>query len=183
MASKSIAVAVLSCLIASTAGADPRPKRPAGTVALTTAALSGRGPALLQMVRKASAAPAVFSDNDGWRVFYALAVPHALPSSEITIKVSDVSQPKQPKQPLCTRHKVIYSDAEVTRGQLLLTRDEVSSPNAKLLLEIESDGELIARQTFFIKGKAAASPASIDFSAEEAVADDDDGGQVANRRK
>ena len=185
MRSNMMAIAsVLTCLLAATAGAESRPRRPAGTVALTAGSLSGSGPALVKKVRKASAARAVFvedEDDKGWRVHYALAVPHALPSSEITLKLSDVSRPRQPKQPVCAFHKIIYSEAAVTRGSFLLTRDEVLSPNAQLLLEIESDGELIARQTFQIRGEVVAGARTIDFSEDDGG--EDEVAEVRNRRR
>lgn len=182
MASNTVSIAsVMTCLLVTAASAGPKPKAPAGTVALTTASISGRGPELVAKVKKACKSNTVFADQDGWRVHYALAVPKALPSAEITIKISDISQPREP-QPVATLHKVVYSEAEVTRGNFRLTRDEVISPNAKLLVEIESDGELLAKQTFFIQGKVEARPKSIDFSEDEAVADNGEP-EVTNRRR
>lgn len=172
-----LSFAIIAMLVAPTR-ADRRPKA-AATVALTTSSISGTGPALVKKVKKASASRAVFfAGEDGWNVHYALAVPSALPASEITLKISDISRGKQP---ICTRHKFIYNASPVTRGQFTLTRDDVVSPNAKLLLEIESDGEPIARQTFFIQGKVATGPAIVDFSEEEA--DGDDEMDVASKRR
>jgi len=177
----SVVAGALACFLASTASAGPRSKRPKGVVALTKASLSGKGPALLKKVRKASTGRAVFFDKDGWRIYYALAAPHSLSSSELTIRISDVSFPRQPKQPVLTRHKLIYSQSPVMKGQFLLTRDDVPSPNARLLIEIESDGVLVAQRTFFIQGKVDNGPRSVDFSEEEANASDDEP-EVANRR-
>lgn len=180
---------VLMCLLVTVAQAGPRAKRETGAVALTTAALAGGGAELVKKVQKAKAATPVFqesAEDKGWRVHYSLAVPHALPSSEITLKVSDVTQPRRPKQPVCSFHKVVYSEAAVTRGNFLLTRDEVLSPNAQLLLEIESDGQVIARQTFQIRGEGGGRTKTISFAEDEESDDEDEGERTAdvrNRRR
>jgi hypothetical protein len=183
--SRSLFVVLLVLASSGAARAERGRTKPAAAtaaIALTAVSISGSGPALVAKVKRASKANAVFRDRDGaWQIHYALAVPRSLPASEITLKISDVTGDKQP---ICTRHKIIYSEAVVSRGQFVLTRDEVVSPNAKLLLEIESDGEPVARQTFFIQG-AAAGTGPIEFSSDEANADDDDADErpAANSRR
>ena len=106
-----------------------------------------------------------------------------MPVPELDLKISDVSRAKQP---VATRHKIVYSDAAVVRGSFKLTRDEVLSANAKLLLEIESDGEPLAKRTFFIQTRSGAATGTkkIDFTAEEASASDAaDSRTVATKRR
>lgn len=146
---------------------------PSAPLALTAASLPGTGTALVKKVKRASGGRAVFYDHDGtWVVHYALVLTRPLPSAELTLKISDVTRAKQA---LGTRHKIIYSEAAVARGSFTLTRDEVVSPNAKLMLEIESDGGSVARRTFFIQGKASrpSGPGKLEFSEADAEAGDD----------
>jgi hypothetical protein len=73
----------------------------------------------------------------------------------------------------------------VIRGTFKLTRDEVLSVNSKLLLELESDGVPLVKRTFFIQSKSGAvtGPSKIDFTADQAAADDDaDLESVATKR-
>lgn len=146
---------------------------PAAALALTPAPMPGTGAVLVKKVKRASAGRAVFHDRDGaWTVHYAVVLGRSLPSSELTLRISDVSRRKQP---LGTRHKVIYSEAAVARGSFTLTRDEVVTPNARLMLEIESDGQAVAKKTFYIQGPPTRGGATtkIDLSAADASADEE----------
>ena len=159
-------------LSAAVAIADAGPKKSPSVLALTPASLSGSGPSLLKKVKAADARPVLIYEQDGeWTVHYAIALASPLSVPELDLKISDVSRTKQA---VGTRHKIVYSDATVVRGSFKLTREEVLSVNAKLMLEIESDGELLAKRTFFIQSKSAVAtgPRKIDFSADEASASD-----------
>ena len=177
-----LAVVLLTSAVA-IADAGP-PKKPTNVVALTTTSLRGTGPDLLKKVKTADPGRVLFYDQDGeWTVHYAIALTSPLPVPEIDLKISDVSRTKQS---LGTRHKIVYTDANVVRGSFKLTRDEVLSPNAKLLLEIESDGEPIVKRTFFIQSKVGASTGTktLDFSGDEASgSDSEDNEPVATKRR
>ncbi|HEU0031348.1 MAG TPA: hypothetical protein VFQ53_11995 [Kofleriaceae bacterium] len=171
----------LVMLSAAVAIADAGPaKKPTSSLALTPTSLGGTGPALIKKVKAADSSRALFLEQDGeWTIHYAIALAAPLPVPELDLKISDVSRAKQP---IATRHKIVYADAAVVRGSFKLTRDEVLSANAKLVLEIESDRELVAKRTFFIKGKAGAT-GKIEFTDDEANASDtDDSGVAAKRR-
>ena len=163
------------------AGAGPA-KKSATVLALTPTALSGSGPSLLKKVKGADAGRVLFYEQDGeWTVHYAIALAGPLPTPELDLKIADVSRAKQP---IATRHKIVYSDALVVRGSFKLTRGEVLAVNAKLLLEIESDGEPVAKRTFFIQSKAGpAGTKKIDFTAEEASASDRVDTDLATKRR
>ena len=163
--------------------ADAAPKKPANILALTPSSLSGSGPTLLKKVKAADPARALFYDQDGeWTVYYAIALTSPLPAPEIDLKISDVSRTKQS---VGRRHKIVYTDADVVRGSFKLTREEVLSPNAKLLLEIESDGVPVVQRAFFIKTKGdGTSSNKIEFTSDEAAADDTvDADAVATKRR
>lgn len=176
-----LALVLLSSAVA-ISEAGPQ-KKVANVLALTPASLSGTGPSLLKKVKSADAGRVLFYDQDGeWTVHYAIALARPLPAPEIDLKISDVSRTKQP---VGTRHKIVYTDAAVVRGTFTLTREEVLSPNAKLLLEIESDGEPVVSRTFFIQSKAAVtSTKKIEFTSDEAAgADSVDTGPIATKRR
>jgi hypothetical protein len=176
-----LAIVMLSTAVA-IADAGPA-KKSANVLALTPASLSGNGPSLLKKVKAADAGRVLFYEQDGeWTVHYAIALASPLPVPELDLKISDVSRTKQP---VATRHKIVYSDAAVVRGSFKLTRDEVLSVNAKLLLEIESDGEPVAKRTFFIQSKSGVTGTrKIDFTADEASASDTvDTDTVATKRR
>ncbi|MBA3457830.1 MAG: hypothetical protein H0T42_32405 [Deltaproteobacteria bacterium] len=180
----SIKLAILM-LSSAAAIADAGPaKKTANILALTPASLSGSGPTLLKKVKAADAGRVLFHEQDGeWTVHYAIALTSPLPVPELDLKISDVSRSKQP---VGTRHKIVYTDAGVVRGSFKLTRDEVLSVNAKLMLEIESDGEPLAKRTFFIQSKNAGptGPRKIDFTADQAAGDDSmDTETVATKRR
>jgi hypothetical protein len=160
-----LAIVMLSTAVAI---ADAGPAK-TSVLALTPASLSGSGPSLVKKVKAADAGRVMFHEQDGeWTVHYAIALAGPLSVPELDLKISDVSRGKQT---VATRHKIVYSDAAVVRGSFKLTRDEVLSVNAKLLLEIASDGEPVAKRTFFIQGKSGATGTrKIDFSADEASA-------------
>jgi hypothetical protein len=169
-----LAIVMVSSAVA-IADAGPG-KKSASVVALTSTSLSGSGPGLVKKVKAAGGRRVLIYDQDGeWTVHYAIALASPLAASELDLKISDVSRSKQT---IATRHKIVYSDAAVVRGSFQLTRDEVLSVNAKLLLEIASDGEPIANRTFFIQSKTAGTGArTIDFTDDEAVASDTDDGE------
>lgn len=177
-----LAVVLLSSSVAISA-AGPAKKAP-NALALTPASLNGSGPALLKKVKAANSGRVLFYDQDGeWTVHYAIALTSPLPSPEIDLKISDVSRTKQS---VGTRHKIVYTDANVVRGSFKLTRDEVLSPNAKLLLEIDSGGEPIVKRTFFIQSKTAAVTGTkkLAFTADEASgADAAENEPVATKRR
>ncbi|MDQ3338332.1 MAG: hypothetical protein M4D80_24465 [Myxococcota bacterium] len=176
-----LAIVLLSTAVA-IADAGPA-KKSANVLALTPASLSGSGPSLLKKVKAADSRPVLIYEQDGeWTVHYAIALTSPLPVPELDLKISDVSRTKQP---VGTRHKIVYSDAAVVRGSFKLTRDEVLSVNAKLLLEIASDGELLAKRTFFIQSKSGAVTGAkqIDFTADEASASDTGDSPVATKRR
>ena len=173
-------VLLLSAVAISAAG--PTKKAPT-TLALTSASLSGSGPSLLKKVKAANPGRVLFYDQDGeWTVHYAIALTSPLPAPEIELRISDVSRTKQS---VGTRHKIVYTDANVVRGSFKLTRDEVLSPNAKLLLEIESDGVPVVKRTFFIQSKGAVTGRkTLEFTADEvAGADTADHEPVATKRR
>ncbi len=149
------------------------PKKVANVLALTPTSLSGTGPSLLKKVKSADPGRVLFYEQDGeWTVYYAIALARPLPAPELELKISDVSRTKQP---VGTRHKIVYADAAVVRGNFKLTREEVLAPNAKLLLEIESDGVPVVNRTFFIQTRGAATGATtktIAFTGDEAAGDD-----------
>ncbi len=179
---------------ASVAVADAGPAKKKVNVAVTAPAnvnvlalgptsWSGSGPSLVKKVRAADAGRVVLYEEDGqWVVHYAIALVKPLEVPEIDLKISDVSGAKET---IASRHKIVYSDAPVVRGSFTLTRDEVLSANAKLLLEIHSDGESVANRMFFIQSTAPATESkSIDFTAEEAAgADDADTKAVTTKRR
>ena len=171
-------------LATSAAIADAGPgKTSANVLALTPASLSGSGPSLLKKVKAADRARVmIYEQNGEWTVHYAIALASPLPVPELDLKIFDVSRTKQH---VASRHKIVYSDAAVVRGSFKLTRDEVLSVNAKLLLEIESDGGPVAKQTFFIQSKnGAPSTRKIDFTADEAsTADTVETGAIATKRR
>lgn len=175
-----LAIVMLSTAVAV---ADAAPARkPANVLALTPASLSGSGPSLVKKVKAADARRVLIYDQDGeWTVHYAIALARPLPVPELDLKISDVTRTKQP---IATRHKIVYSDAAVVRGSFTLTRDEVLSVNAKLVLEIESDGEPVARRVFFIQSKTAATGTrKIEFTADEASASDTVDDELATKRR
>jgi hypothetical protein len=178
------AALLLVTLTSATAFAGPKAK---STLALTPASLAGNGAELVKKVKRAdtSAKPAVFHECEGqWTVHYAVALAVSVPSAELTLKITDVSRSTGPEL-VATRRKFVYSDAAVARGTFKLDHDDVSSPNAKLLLEIESDGVAITKQTFYIQGPARTTTAgAIAFTAAEAASDDEiEAGDVANKRR
>jgi len=176
-----LAIVLLSTAVA-VVDAGPA-KKSANVVALTSASLSGSGPGLVKKVKAADAGRALFFEQDGeWTVHYAIALANPLPAPELELKISDVSRTKQP---LATRHKIVYANGGVVRGSFKLTRDEVLSVNAKLLLEIASDGEPLAKRTFFIQSKGGATGTrKIEFTADEASASDSvDARTVATKRR
>ena len=176
-----LAIVMLSTAVA-IADAGPA-KKSAHVLALTPVSLSGSGPILVKKVKAADAGRVLFYEQDGeWTVHYAIALASPLPVPELDLKISDVSRAKQP---VATRHKIVYSDAAVVRGSFTLSRDEVLSVNAKLLLEIESDGESVAKRTFFIQSKSGGSGTrKIDFTADEAsAADSTDTDRIAAKRR
>lgn len=146
-------------------------KKAANVLALTPTSLSGAGPTLIKKVKTANPGRVLFYDQDGeWTVHYSIALSQPLPTPELELKISDVTKIKQS---IAARHKIVYTDAAVIRGSFKLTRDEVLSPNAKLLLEIESDGVPIVSRTFFIQTKNTASGTKkIEFTSDEASASD-----------
>ncbi|MBA3394387.1 MAG: hypothetical protein H0T89_17205 [Deltaproteobacteria bacterium] len=165
-----LAIVLLSTAVA-TVEAGPA-KKPVNVLALTPASLSGSGPSLVKKVKAADAGRVLIYEQDGeWTVHYAIALASPLQVPELDLKISDVSRTKQT---VGTRHKMVYSDAAVVRGSFKLTRDEVLSVNAKLLLEIASDGEPLAKRTFFIQSKSVSATGTrqIDFSADEASGSD-----------
>lgn len=159
-------------------------KKTAHVLALTPASLSGSGPSLLKKVKAADPGRVLFYEQDGeWTVHYAIALARPLPSPELELKISDVSRTKQP---VGTRHKIVYTDAAVVRGAFTLTREELLSPNAKLLLEIESDGIPVVNRAFFIqtKGAAVAGTKKIEFTGDEAAGGDSvDTETIATKRR
>ncbi len=177
-----LAIVLLSSAVA-IADAGPA-KQAANILALTPASLSGSGPTLLKKVKAADPGRVLFYEQDGeWTVHYAIALTSPLPVPELDLKISDVSRTKQP---VGTRHKIVYTDAAVIRGTFKLTRDEVLSVNSKLMLEIESDGVPLAKRAFFIQSRSAAvtSTGKIDFTADQAAADDTvDTETVATKRR
>lgn len=174
---------LLVTLTSATAFAGPKAK---STLALTPASIAGNGAELVKKVKRAdtSAKPAVFHECEGqWTVHYAVALVVPVPSAELTLKITDVSRASDP-EPVATRRKFVYSDAAVARGMFKLDHDDVASPNAKLLLEIESDGVAITKQTFYIQGPSRATAGAIAFTAEEAASDDDvEADDVKNKRR
>lgn len=161
--------ALLVVGLSGTAIAGPK----SNALALTSTSITGSGAELVKKVKRASAPAkaAVFHECDGaWTVNYAVALAVTIPSAELTLKITDVSGAE--RETVAVRRKFVYSDAAVARGVIKLDHDEVVSPNAKLLLEIESDGVAIAKQTFFIQG-AARTAKPIVFSAEEAASGDE----------
>jgi hypothetical protein len=177
-----LAIVLLSTAVA-IADAGPA-KKSANVLALTPVSLSGSGPSLVKKVKAANAGRVAFYEHDGeWTVHYAIALASPLPVPELDLKISDVSRTKQP---VAKRHKIVYSDAAVVRGSFKLTRDEVLSVNAKLLLEIESDGEPVAKRIFIIQSKrgAVTGTKKIHFTAEEASASDSaDSRAIATKRR
>jgi hypothetical protein len=176
-----LAVVLLSTAVTM---AHAGPAKKPSALALTPASLSGSGPNLVKKVKSIDARPVLFFEQDGeWTVHYAIALASPLEVPELDLKISDVTRAKQS---IGTRHKIVYSDAAVVRCSFKLTRDEVLSVNAKLMLEIESDGQLLAKRTFFIQSKsgAAGGTRKIDFSADEASAADTlDSPAVTTRRR
>jgi hypothetical protein len=176
-----LAIVMVSSAVA-IADAGPA-KKSANVLAVTPASLNGSGPSLTKKVKAADAGRVLLYEQDGeWTVHYAIALASPLPVPELDLKISDVSRTKQP---IATRHKIVYSDAAVVRGSFKLTRDDVVSVNAKLLLEIESDGEPVAKRTFFIQSKSGATGTrKIDFTADEAsAADSVDSDRFATKRR
>lgn len=113
---------------------------------------------------------AIYDELDGaWTIHYSLAFSRIVESPELTLKISDPAR----KQILATRSKFAFGERSALRGSIRLSREEVVSPNAALLLEIESDGRVIASRRFFIQGKAevvAPATGTVEFSAADAVA-------------
>ncbi|MBA3463603.1 MAG: hypothetical protein H0T46_26840 [Deltaproteobacteria bacterium] len=177
-----LALVLLSTAVA-ISEAGPQ-KKAANVLALTPASLSGAGPSLLKKVKAADPGRVMIYDQDGeWTVHYAIALARPLPAPELALKISDVSRTKQA---VGTRHKIVYTEAAVIRGTFKLTRDEVLSPNAKLLLEIECDGAAVASRTFFIQSKTAVTTSTkkIDFTGDEAAAADSfDTETIATKRR
>ncbi len=180
MTFKLATVLLVSAVAISDAGP---PKKTANVLALTTVSLRGTGPDLVKKVKTANPGRVSFYEQDGeWTVHYAISLARPLPAAELELKISDVSRSKQP---LATRRKIVYTDATVVRGTFKLTRDDVLSANAKLLLEIESDGVPVVNRTFFIQNKGGTTTTkSIDFTSDEATAADTiDAESVATKRR
>lgn len=176
-----LAVVLLSSAVA-VSSASP-PKKGPNALALTAASLSGSGPTLMKKVKAANPGRVLFFDQDGeWTVHYAIALTSPLPSPEIDLKISDVTRAKQS---VGTRHKIVYTDADVVRGSFKLTRDEVLSPNAKLLLEIESDGMPVVKRTFFIQSRTTVTRTNkVEFTVDEVAGDETvDSDFVATKRR
>jgi hypothetical protein len=175
-----LAIVTLSTAFA-IADAGPA-KKPANALALTPTSLRGSGPSLIKKVKAADASRVLIYEHDGeWTVHYAIALAGPLAVPELDLKIADVSRTKQP---IATRHKIVYSDAAVVRGSFTLTRDDVLSVNAKLLLEVESDGELLAKKPFFIQSKSAATGIKkVDFTADEASASESVDADIATKRR
>ena len=173
-----LAIVMVSTAVA-IADAGPAKKN---VLALTPASLTGSGPTLLKKVKAADAGRVAFYEQGGeWTVHYAIALASPLVVPELDLKIADVTRTKQS---IATRHKIVYSDAAVVRGSFRLTRDDVLSVNAKLELEIHSDGELLAKRTFFIQSKSGVSGTrKIDFTADEASAADTVDSGVARKRR
>lgn len=144
-----------------------------GQVALAASSLgSGHDPALVKKVKKASHGRAVFHEKDGaWKIHYAVALAGKLPSAELTLRISDVSRGKKF---VGTRDKMVFDDRPVIGGSFSLARDEVFDPNAKLLVEIESGGVLVASRVFYIQGKAEQLTGEVAFGADEGTTDEPD---------
>ena len=173
-------VVLLACAFAAApAAAGSKAKK--STLAVSSASITGKGPELVRNVKRASAKPAVLRESEGtWTIHYAVALAAPVPSAELTLRISDVTAAKEP---IATRRKIVYSEAVVARGMLTLDRDDVLSSNARLLLEIESDGVAIAKQTFFIQGPAQGAQGTVNFTADEASSDDEiDAEDVRSKR-
>ena len=146
--------------------------RLAGKVALSKAALPGKkgDRAWGQAAAKSARGRAIFwqdAKTGAWTIYYAAVVKR--PVLDATISIFDVSHGKKL---VLTKDKMLYKESRIVSGSLALDRDDVIDANRRLLMVVESGGQVVAERVFYIQGKVErrSRQRDIDFTAEEAGA-------------
>jgi len=138
-----------------------------GKVALSKEALPGKkgekayGLALAKRAR----GRAVFWEDPkskSWKIHYAAVVKR--PVLDATITVFDISKGKKL---VATRDKMLYKESRIVSGSIALSRDQVFSPNARLLMVVETGGRVAAQRMFYIQGKNEVLSGKVSFEPED----------------
>ncbi|HEU5056608.1 MAG TPA: hypothetical protein VFU21_08775 [Kofleriaceae bacterium] len=147
---------VLATIVVAASSASAASKvedRLAGKVALSKAALPGKkgDRAWGQAAAKSSRGRAVFwqdAKTGAWTIHYAAVVKR--PVLDATISIFDVSHGKKL---VLTKDKMLYKESRIVTGSLALDRDDVVDANRRLLMVVESGGQVMAERVFYIQGK------------------------------
>jgi len=146
--------------------------RLAGKVALSKAALPGKKGerAYGQALQKSARGRAIFWQDPKtgvWTIHYAAVVKR--PVLDATISVFDVSHGKKL---VLTKDKMLYKESRIVSGSLALDRDDFVDANRRLLMVVESGGQVLAERVFYIQGKVErrSKQRDINFTTEEASA-------------
>jgi hypothetical protein len=114
-----------------------------GKVALGKEALPGKKgeKAYGQALARRARGRAVFWEDPkskSWKIHYAAVVKR--PVLDATITVFDISKGKKL---VATRDKMLYKQSRIVSGSIALSRDQVFSPNARLLMVVETGGRVV----------------------------------------
>jgi hypothetical protein len=171
-ASALVLLATIVVAASSASAASKVEDRLAGKVALSKAALPGKkgDRAWGQAAAKSSRGRAIFwqdARTGAWTIHYAAVVKR--PVLDATISIFDVSHGKKL---VLTKDKMLYKESRIVTGSLALDRDDVVDANRRLLMVVESGGQVMAERVFYIQGKVERRSKNRDvtFTADEAGA-------------
>jgi hypothetical protein len=156
-----------------------------GKVALGKEALPGKKgeKAYGQALAKRARGRAVFWEDPkskSWKIHYAAVVKR--PVLDATITVFDISKGKKL---VATRDKMLYKQSRIVSGSIALSRDQVFSPNARLLMVVETGGRVVAQRMFYIQGKNEKLSGQVSFDPEDTAraADVVNGDELKSKRR
>ena len=156
-----------------------------GKVALSKEALPGKKGerAYGQALAKRARGRAVFWEDPkskSWKIHYAAVVKR--PVLDATITVFDISKGKKL---VATRDKMLYKESRIVSGSIALSREQVFSPNARLLMVVETGGRVVAQRMFYIQGKNEKLSGQVSFDPEDTArsADVVNGDELKSKRR
>jgi hypothetical protein len=156
-----------------------------GKVALGKEALPGKKgeKAYGQALARRARGRAVFWEDPkskSWKIHYAAVVKR--PVLDATITVFDISKGKKL---VATRDKMLYKQSRIVSGSIALSRDQVFSPNARLLMVVETGGRVVAQRMFYIQGKNEKLSGQVSFDPEDTAraADVVNGDELKSKRR
>lgn len=171
-ASSLVLLAYIVVAAAPASAATKVEERLAGKVALSKSALPGKkgDRAWGLAAQKSARGRAIFwqdAKTRAWTIHYAAVVKR--PVLDATISIFDVSHGKKL---VLTKDKMLYKESRIVSGSLELDPDDVVDANRRLLLVVESGGQVMAERVFYIQGKVERRPRNRDvtFTADEAGA-------------